>query len=228
MSTPAFTRLQRILDLEERQSYRNRSVIGGMRSMAARWDEDARSEGVDPQRIAVLTGLMQRYDTEAAARPQIAADMRAVMADDWQPPVAEPAAEAPEREGEDIYVEETGTENGVPERISVDQTPLEIPLGEDEPQLTSAADTTPEAASEETEQAVPARVEVMPGLGKVYEANPEDDYGAPPPRPIERPRRPASNIKRTAKDLQSPLTCLVSAKPRPSSLRASVLQRSLT
>ena len=46
----------------------------------------------------------------------------------------------------DIYVEETGTENGVPERISVDQTPLEIPLGEDEPQLTSAADTTPEAA----------------------------------------------------------------------------------
>ena len=208
MSTPAFTRLQRILDLEERQSYRNRSVIGGMRSMAGRWEEDARGEGVDPQRIAVIIGLMQRYDNEAAVRPQIAADMRAVMADDWQPPVAEPPAEAPERDGEDIYVEETGTENGVPERISVDQTPLEIPLGEDEPQLTSAADTTPEAASEETEQAVPARVEVMPGLGKVYEATPEDDYGAPPPRPVERPRRPASNIKRTAKDLQSPLTIL--------------------
>ena len=82
MSTPAFTRLQRILDLEERQSWRNRSVIGGMRAMAARWTEDARSEGVDPQRVAALAGLMQRYDAEPAARPQIAADMRAVMADD--------------------------------------------------------------------------------------------------------------------------------------------------
>ena len=208
MSTPAFTRLQRILDLEERQSFRNRSVIGGMGAMSARWAEDARGEGVDPQRVTALTGLMQRYDGEAAARPQIAADMRAVMADEWQPPAAEPTAAAVERDEEDIYVEETGTENGVPERIGVDHTPLEIPLGEDEPQLTSAADTTPEAASEETEQAVPARVEVMPGLGKVYEATPDDDYGAPPPRPVERPRRPASNIKRTAKDLQSPLTIL--------------------
>ena len=224
MTTPAFTRLQRILDLEERQSYRNRSVIGGMRSMATRWAEDARSEDVDPQRVSILTGLMQRYDSEAAARPQIAADMRAVLDDDWQPPAAkptaepiavpaaepaaEPAATTTDFDDDDIYVEETGTENGVPERISVDQTPLEIPLGEDEPQLTSAADTTPEAASAETEQAVPARVEVMPGLGKVYEATPEDDYGAPPPRPMERPRRPASNVKHTAKDLQSPITIL--------------------
>ena len=48
----------------------------------------------------------------------------------------------------------------------------------------------------------------MPGLGKVYEATPEDDYGAPPPRPMERPRRPASNVKRTAKDLQSLITIL--------------------
>jgi ATP-dependent DNA helicase RecG len=208
VTTPAFTRLQRILDLEERQSYRNRSVIGGMRSMASRWAEDARGEGVDSQRVSILTGLMQRYDADTAARPQIAADMRAVMDDDWQPPAAEPETAIPEPDDEEIYVEETGTENGVPERLSVDQTPLEIPLGEDEPQLTSAADTTPEAASQETEQAVPARVEVMPGLGKVYEATPEDDYGAPPPRPMERPRRPASNIKRTAKDLQSPITIL--------------------
>ncbi len=53
MTTPAFTRLQRILDLEERQSYRNRSVIGGMRSMASRWSEDARSEGVEAARSAI-------------------------------------------------------------------------------------------------------------------------------------------------------------------------------
>ena len=234
MSTPAFTRLQRILDLEERQNYRNRSVIGGMRAMAARWTEDARSEGVDPQRLAILAALMQRFDAEPAARAPIAAEMRALMADDWQPTVPAPAsapAAAPSQASapaaipaesaagaadqasqggvdDDIYVEETGSENGVPEKITVDQTPLEIPQGEDEPQLTSAADTTPEAADEQTAQAVPARVEVMPGLGKVYEAAPDDDYGAPPPRPMERPRRPASNVKRSAKDLQSPITIL--------------------
>jgi ATP-dependent DNA helicase RecG len=215
VSTPALARLQRILDLEERQSYRNRSVIGGMRAMATRWTEDARSEGVEPQRLAILAGLMQRYDAEPAARAEIAAELRAAMADEWQLPAApvatpepSPAPAAERGADDDISVEETGTVNGVPERVSVDQTPLEIPLGEGEPQLTSAADTTPEAASEETEQAVPARVEVMPGLGKVYEATPEDDFGAPPPRPMERPRRAASNIKRTAKDLQSPITIL--------------------
>jgi ATP-dependent DNA helicase RecG len=114
--------------------------------------------------------------------------------------------------GDRIVVVETGSFADVPERITIDQEPLEIPLGDDEPQLTSAADTTPEAAEEQTEQVVPARVEVMPGLGRVYEAaydsSADDDYGAPPPRPAERPRRPASNVKRNPKDLQSPVTVL--------------------
>jgi ATP-dependent DNA helicase RecG len=213
VSTPAFTRLQRILDLEERQSYRNRSVIGGMRAMAARWTEDAREEGVAAERLGILATLMQRFDAEPAERAQIAAEMRAVMADDWQPPAPAPApvsesAAADEDMEDEINVEEIGADQDVPERITVDRTPLEIPPGEGEAQLTGAADTTPEAADKQTEQAVPARVEVVPGLGKVYEATPDDDYGAPPPRPMERPRRPASNIKRTAKDLQSPITIL--------------------
>jgi ATP-dependent DNA helicase RecG len=236
VTTPAFTRLQRILDLEERQSYRNRSVIGGMRAMAARWADDARSEGVDPLRLAILTDLMQRFDAgPATERPAIAAELRAVLADDWQPPVPAPAPAMELRsvdpaykdaaeltgftgftgqvEDKQVHVEETGASSDVPEKITIDQTPLEIPAGEDEPQLTSAADTTPEAADEQTEQAVPARVEVMPGLGKVYEATPEEDYGVPLVQPMERQRRPASNVKRSAKDLQSPITILTGIGP---------------
>jgi ATP-dependent DNA helicase RecG len=217
VSTPAFVRLQRILDLEERQNYRNRSVIGGMRAMAARWTEDARAEGVAPQRLDILAGLMQQFDAaEPADRPALAAELRRVLADDWQPPAPPPEPQpSPEPKPQPkthreatIYVEETGTVEDVPEKITVDQTPLEIPPGDEEPQLTRAADTTPAAADEQTEQAVPARVDVMPGLGKVYEATPEDDYGAPPPKALERPRRQPSNVKRTAKELQSPITIL--------------------
>lgn len=207
MTTPAFTRLLRILDLEERQNWRNRSVIGGMRAMAARWSEDARSEGVDPGRVEIITALMQQFDAASAAdRSPIAGQLRTVLADDWQPPAAaEPAAE--QETGAEPQVVETGSEAGVPERITVDQTPLEIPAGDEEPRLTYAADTSATDAEEETQQAVPARVEVMPGLGKVYEAVPDDDYGAPPAA-LERPRRPTSNVKRNPKDLQSEVKIL--------------------
>ena len=150
---------------------------------------------------------MQQYDAAAptdplAGRPQLASQLRALLADDWQPAAAVGAIEAPVEEIEErpaggrpdtrspVHpltlsqpaepdVLETGSSAAVPEKITVDQTPLEIPLGDDEPQLTYAADTSALAADEQTHGAVPARVEVVPGLGKVYEATPEDDYGAP-------------------------------------------------
>ncbi len=240
VTTPAFTRLLRILDLEERQSWRNRSVIGGMRAMAARWSEDARGEGVDPSRVQLIAWLMQQYDAAAptdplAGRPQLASQLRALLADDWQPAAAVGAIEAPVEEIEErpaggrpdtrspVHpltlsqpaepdVLETGSSAAVPEKITVDQTPLEIPLGDDEPQLTYAADTSALAADEQTQGAVPARVEVVPGLGKVYEATPEDDYGAPRV-PMQRERRTAPNARRSAKDLQSNVTILPGVGP---------------
>ena len=231
MTTPAFTRLLRILDLEERQSWRNRSVIGGMGRMAARWSEDARAEGVDPSRVQLLAWLMQQYDTAAPAdRPQLATQLRALLSDDWRPAAAVQAVEAAGAEVEDHpltpspssplrdepsaepSVTETGSAAAVPEKITVDQTPLEIPLGDEEPQLTYAADTTVVDAEEQTQQAVPARVEIVPGLGKVYEATPEDDYGAPPPQ-VQRQRRPTSNVKRSAKDLEGDVTILPGIGP---------------
>ncbi len=41
VAVSATTRLQRVLDLEEKQSWRNRAVIGGIRAMAERWSVDA-------------------------------------------------------------------------------------------------------------------------------------------------------------------------------------------
>ena len=76
-------RLQRILDLEEKQGWRNRAVIGGLASMAERWADDAREEGVAGERIGAIMRLMTHFDgADSDARPDIAATMRKVIAGD--------------------------------------------------------------------------------------------------------------------------------------------------
>ena len=187
MITPAFTRLQRILDLEARQDWRNRSVIGGMRAMATRWADDARSEDVDPRGVDALVALMQRYDAATVEeRPRLAASMQAILAgtaDVVTPPVEEAAAVQAE----------------------IEEALLEIPLGEEPPEATAI--TLPVAVSE---PAVALRVEVVPGLGKVFESAPDDDYGAPPDpvNSAEARRRQQAAIRRNPRDLQGAVTIL--------------------
>ena len=41
MANTVITRLLRVLDLEEKQGWRNRSVIGGLSAMGERWQTDA-------------------------------------------------------------------------------------------------------------------------------------------------------------------------------------------
>ena len=132
MSTPAYTRLQRILDLENRQSWRNRSVIGGMRAMAERWADDARAEGVDPRAVAALVALMQRYDAAAIdQRPRLAGDMQAILAGevDLAATVIEEEPAPPAHEDDVI------------EYNPVAEAMLEIPTGEDA--AVEIADATP-------------------------------------------------------------------------------------
>ena len=90
----ALERLQRILELEARQAWRNRAVIGGMAALAERWAGDARGEEVDGRMIEALTGLMGEYDeAEEEARPDVAERMRDVIAGDvhdWETIVSTP------------------------------------------------------------------------------------------------------------------------------------------
>lgn len=62
MSTTACERLLRVLELEERQGWRNRAVIGGLQAMAERWREDALKELSGPEHVEMLTRLMVMYD----------------------------------------------------------------------------------------------------------------------------------------------------------------------
>ena len=63
----ALERLHNILNLERRQGYRNRAVIGGMEALAERWSRDAQAEGVPPARIEEITARLRRY-AEASAQ----------------------------------------------------------------------------------------------------------------------------------------------------------------
>ncbi len=57
----ALERLHNILNLERRQGYRNRAVIGGMEALAERWSRDAQDEGVPPARIQEIAARLRRY-----------------------------------------------------------------------------------------------------------------------------------------------------------------------
>jgi ATP-dependent DNA helicase RecG len=81
VSATLFQRLLRVLDLEERQGWRNRAVSGGgLRAMAERWQRDAREAGVEKETIDVIVALMSQYgDVPSERRPEVADAIRQVI-----------------------------------------------------------------------------------------------------------------------------------------------------
>ncbi|MDQ3249204.1 MAG: ATP-dependent DNA helicase RecG [Chloroflexota bacterium] len=80
-----------MLDLEEKQGWRNRGVIGGLQAMGERWANDARSEVVAPKVVDRVLTLMTRYAAAASdARPALAETIRQTLAgaDEVVDPVA--------------------------------------------------------------------------------------------------------------------------------------------
>ena len=92
--TPAFKRLGRILDLEEKQNYRNRAVIGGMGAMSERWAQDALAEEIAPAHVEAIVALMVAYEAINADRPALIVALRQALSEEFVPPVpAESASE---------------------------------------------------------------------------------------------------------------------------------------
>ncbi len=81
MALSAFIRLLRVLDLEEKQGWRNRGVIGGLRAMSERWANDAHAEAANGQVVDVALALMAQYDLASPTeRPGIAEQLRRTLA----------------------------------------------------------------------------------------------------------------------------------------------------
>lgn len=80
MTNNVITRLLRVLELEEKQNWRNRSVIGGLLAMGERWQADAIAENLDDNLVQVTLGLMAHYETVSQQlRPAVAGKIRAVL-----------------------------------------------------------------------------------------------------------------------------------------------------
>ena len=89
MANSAFVRLQRVLDLEEKQGWRNRAVIGGIPAMGERWADDAADEGAAPEVVAAVLALFDLYDAgDEDARPEIGAALRSAMNGELAPATA--------------------------------------------------------------------------------------------------------------------------------------------
>ncbi len=78
----AYRRLQRILELEEKQGWRNRAVIGGAEALRERWVKDALAEGQDPATVQAIQALLTEYaQADPGARPGLAQRIRRLMAE---------------------------------------------------------------------------------------------------------------------------------------------------
>ena len=83
MTVSAFDRLLRVFELEEKQGWRNRAVIGGMQAMADRWQADAEAEQSDLRIVQAVVMLMGEYDAaEPDNRPALANTIRQILAGD--------------------------------------------------------------------------------------------------------------------------------------------------
>jgi ATP-dependent DNA helicase RecG len=198
------TRLERILDLEEKQGWRNRGVIGGLQAMAERWANDARSEGLPPRQIATLTELMSAYGAAAQGdRADIAAAIRRAATADF--PTLESSAE--DSPTGDFAAGEVETP---PAKIQSDVLspdalpPLTIPEGNFGE---IAADAPVEPPARPVNVASPA-----PGLGTVYSSEDDEELIIPPPEPTHKAQarvaRQQQKARRNPADLDAKVTTL--------------------
>jgi ATP-dependent DNA helicase RecG len=201
------TRLERILDLEEKQGWRNRGVIGGLQAMAERWANDAHGEGLPARQIAALVELMRAYGAATQdERPELAGAIRRAATADFtatEATVEEAAAAATEALPAQAPAAEIVTAEIVTAELAPDDLPpLMIPEGEVE-----------ERAVETPAPAPPAnRASPAPGLGTVYSSEDDEELIIPPPEPTHKAQariaRQQQKARRSPGDLDARVTAL--------------------
>ena len=91
MASSSFQRLIRVLELEEKQGWRNRAVIGGLQSMAKRWRLDAEAETAEQQVVDAIVRLMEEFEgAEPASRLHIAESIRRALDGDLRGHTSDP------------------------------------------------------------------------------------------------------------------------------------------
>ena len=230
MATSAVDRLQRVLDLEERQQWRNRVVIGGLQAMAPRWADDARAEAVEPSMVRLATELMVQYgEGDAGSRAHTAAQLRRVLAGEFvaDAPPAPGLPPAPEQPSAGARAMPDARElmNVAPvaptPRVQPPHAPEAKPAAEaSEPQSQRKGDSGAKAAQGKRDNkggdaggsisGSSGGADSMVGATFVYEY--EGQPGDTPPA-LKPPSRTSSRPARTADELRKPVTTLQGVGP---------------
>lgn len=194
MALSAFIRLLRVLDLEEKQGWRNRGVIGGLRAMSERWANDARAEAANSQVVDVALALMAQYDMASPAeRPALAEQLRRVLAGDPEELDALLPAVAANEESPKVEPPKVAPPKTVPPKAAPQNTAPQNPA--------------------------PAQGKVGAPALETWEADIDldDEESFPPPEPThvarERVRRQQAKLNRNPRDLQADPTVLPGVGP---------------
>ncbi len=170
MTISAFTRLQRVLDLEEKQGWRNRGVIGGLQAMSERWAKDANEETAAARVVDAVKTLMLHYHSGTpTTRPALAEKIRQTLTGDL------------------VVLEQVVASAAQPTLSGVNAA------------IDAGINVSEDASVDDWED----------------EADYEEEIIQPTPLPKvrERPRRPAGESSRSARDLQSSPTILPGVGP---------------
>jgi ATP-dependent DNA helicase RecG len=192
VAASAFERLLRVLELEERQGWRNRAVIGGLQAMAARWQKDAAQEEADPQIVSTVIVLMERYQVGTL-------EIRVVCAESIRKALA----------GEPVVLAEEATQAAEPEGAP-EPEPAEKNQEVEASSARPAKKPTQKARKQQTHGDKWSQPQgIQPGT----EGDEENEWVAlPPPEPThvarERIRRQQPASQRSAEDLLAPVTTL--------------------
>lgn len=172
VSSSAMERLKRILDLEEKQGWRNRSVIGGLTAMGERWSDDARAEDVPDEQIAAVLLLFARYEEGTPDnRPDIIAALRLVAAGDIPEDVNRLLADAPGATSQEGGAGDTDVAASddpfaaLDDDFTDDDKIINLPPPESTDVARRRARRRAEGAANVTSQGLQASPQILPGVG---------------------------------------------------------------
>ncbi|MEM7532248.1 MAG: ATP-dependent DNA helicase RecG [Chloroflexota bacterium] len=190
MAISAFDRLSRVLDLEEKQGWRNRGVVGGIKAMCTRWENDARTQEADEQILTICLSLMVEYDGGTKqTRPIIARQIRQVLSGDLTgfdslPTKTDEEPEPSQEESGDVELIPVSPAPVSPAPVS--PAPVSPAPVAPEPQVVSATSAVEPVAEEPVDTAtfdLEAELEstILEILGEVSGDAPKEDDLSPTP-----------------------------------------------
>ena len=173
MSSNTRDRVRRVLELEKKQGWRNRAVVGGMAAMADRMQEDVVEELGSQEQAETLARLMRLYDGEDEdARPDIAEAILLFVDGEMEVARAILSDEPDEIDDSDDFEQEFAEEqdsltDSAPDIPQASEVPPLQPTNVAEERVRERKKNQAETSDESKRMALASKPDVLQGVGRV-------------------------------------------------------------